>query len=155
MTPYSLVCDSFLDKISSDTDFFKYDGLSAEETVEIINKRTLQLMISCLPNLQKEILTEHEISFLNKDDDMEEFNFELNDYEINLLSEKMVYEHYNQKKLKLSVFNKYIGSGTMKVFSPAEERRSYLEFIENIKGHYLSVLEDYNIRVRGVGEFIY
>lgn len=154
-TPYSMVCDLFLDKITEDSDYFKYDGLGIEETVDVINKRTISLMSRCLVSLQKQISPKHKIDFTDVDSDYEEFKWELNNKEIDLLSEKMVLQHYKEKKLKVAKFNMYVGSGTMKVFSPAEERRSYLELLSRIEADYNEVLSDYDMRIRGIGEFIY
>ena len=85
----------------------------------------------------------------------EEFEDDLNDLEIDLISEAMVLEHYNIKKAKLGKINSYLGSNTMKVFSPAEERRSYLQFISQVRADFYEKLDNYNLRVRGKGDYLY
>lgn len=154
-TPYSDVIDLFLDKIEQDTDFFKYDNLSEIETMNIINTRCKNILNLAIRTLQPMLEEVHNINLLNRDEDMEEFEDDLNDLEIDLVSEAMVLEHYNIKKAKLGKINSYLGSGTMKVFSPAEERKSYLQFISQIRADFYEKLDNYNLRIRGKGDYIY
>lgn len=154
-TPYSDVIDLFLDKIEQDTDFFKYDNLSEIETMDIINTRCKNILNLAIRTLQPMLEEVHNINLLNRDEDMEEFEDDLNDLEIDLVSEAMVLEHYNIKKAKLGKINSYLGSGTMKVFSPAEERKSYLQFISQIRADFYEKLDNYNLRIRGKGDYIY
>lgn len=154
-TPYNEIIDLFLDKIEQDTDFFKYDGLSEYETMEIINTRCKSILNLAIRTLQPMLEEVHNINLLNRDEDMEEFEDDLNDLEIDLISEAMVLEHYNIKKAKLGKINSYLGSNTMKVFSPAEERRSYLQFISQVRADFYEKLDNYNLRVRGKGDYLY
>ena len=154
-TPFEIVTDMFLDKIQEDTDFFKYDKLSDRETIEVINDRCKTILNLAIRTLQPMLEKEHNIDLLNRDEDLEEFNQYLNEIEIDLVSQAMVVEHYLLKKAKLGKINTYLGSGTMKVFSPAEERRSYMEFISQIKADFYEKLDNYNCQIRGVGEYIY
>lgn len=154
-TPYSDVIELFLDKIEQDTDFFRYDGLSEYETMDIINTRCKNILNLAIRSLQPMLDETHNINLLNRDEDLEEFGNDLNDLEIDLISEAMVLEHYNIKKAKLGKINTYLGSSSMKVFSPAEERKSYLQFISQIRADFYEKLDNYNLRIRGKGDYIY
>ena len=154
-TPYSEIINLFLDKIEQDTDFFKYDALSEYETMEIINTRCKNILNLAIRSLQPMLDETHNINLLNRDEDMEEFKDELNDLEIDLISEAMVLEHYNIKRAKLGKINTYLGSSSMKVFSPAEERKSYLQFMSQIRAEIYEKLDNYNLRIRGKGDYIY
>ena len=154
-TPYSEIINLFLDKIEQDTDFFKYDALSEYETMEIINTRCKNILNLAIRSLQPMLDETHNINLLNRDEDMEEFKDELNDLEIDLISEAMVLEHYNIKRAKLGKINTYLGSSSMKVFSPAEERKSYLQFMSQIRAEFYEKLDNYNLRIRGKGDYIY
>lgn len=153
MTPYENVTDKFIRKIKQDKEYFCVNGVTEEQLLEIINRRSVELLDDSVNELQPMISIAQDVDFLDKDDDMEEFNFNLTRIEEDLISDMMVVKYFDEALVKLKAMQKYIGDD-IKVFSPANERKTFKEMVEFKRQLFNNKLGNYNTRNRETGEFL-
>ena len=85
MTPYENVTDRFIRKIKQDKEYFCIGAVAEEEFEEILSQRTLELLEDSLNEIQPLIAVQQNINFLDKNDFMEQFNFDLTAIEEDLI----------------------------------------------------------------------
>lgn len=153
MTPYENVTDKFIRKIKQDKEYFCVNGVTEEQLLEIINRRSVELLDDSVNELQPMISIAQDVDFLDKDDDMEEFNFNLTRIEEDLISDMMVVKYFDEALVKLKAMQKYLGDD-IKVFSPANERKTFKEMVEFKRQLFNNKLGNYNTRNRETGEYL-
>lgn len=153
MTPYENVTDKFIRKIKQDKEYFCVNGVTEEQLLGIINRRSVELLDDSVNELQPMISIAQDVDFLDKDDDMEEFNFNLTRIEEDLISDMMVVKYFDEALVKLKAMQKYLGDD-IKVFSPANERKTFKEMVEFKRQLFNNKLGNYNTRNRETGEFL-
>ena len=153
MTSYDVVIERFMRKIKQDKDYFCINGVSEEEFVELLNRRSVELLDDAANEMQPLISLRQNVNFLDKDDLLERFNFELTSIEIDILSDMMVCKYFDEELIKLKTMQKYLGDD-IKVFSPANERKTYLEMIDYKRDIFLSKIANYNTINRLSGNFL-
>lgn len=153
MTSYDVVIERFMRKIKQDKDYFCINGVSEEEFVELLNRRSVELLDDAANEMQPLISLRQNVNFLDKDDLLERFNFELTSIEIDMLSDMMVCKYFDEELIKLKTMQKYLGDD-IKVFSPANERKTYLEMIDYKRDIFLSKIANYNTINRLSGNFL-
>ena len=153
MTPYSNVIDRFIKKIKKDKEFFSYANATDEEVVEIINQRSKELLEDASDELQSLKCVEQDVDFLNRDETLETYSFDLITSEEILISELMVVNYFEEELIKLKAMQKYLGND-IKVFSPNAERKTYLEMVKYKHTLFDSKLSDYNSIDRNTGKFL-
>lgn len=153
MTPYENITDRFIRKIKQDKDYFCINGITESEFDEIINQRTLELMDDAINEIQPLISVQQGVDFLDRNEFLEQFNFELTKVEEDLISDLMVVKYYDEEMVKLKTMQFYLGED-IKVFSPANERRSFIEMLKFKRGQFNSKLCAYNTKNRLTGKFL-
>ena len=86
MTPYENVTDRFIRKIKQDKEYFCINDVTEKEFEELLNRRTLDLLEDSLNEMQPLIAVQQNVNFLDKNDLMEQFNFDLTTIEEDLIS---------------------------------------------------------------------
>lgn len=153
-TSYEVVINRFLNKIENDKDYFSYGGqLSDEEVIEIIKKRSKSVLVDAISELQRRKPKNQIVDFLDKDDELETFNFDLIDTEVDLLSDLMVVTYFDRGLIELKAKQKYLGKD-INVFSPNAERKTYLEMLQYKHSLFESAFSDYKYIDRNTGEFL-
>ena len=151
MTSYDIIFTPFQEKIVQDMDFFIYDGLDDTQTKEIITRR-------CTNYLNKSVMefkakSRSNVDFDNRDKDLKTFNFELHNDEIDIFVDLMFIEHMSQDIARLKMISPYFSESEItRVFSPASERKSYLEMINTLKKEVEQKIKTYNGRDRETGK---
>lgn len=153
MTPYENITDRFIRKIKQDKEYFCIGGVTEEEFDEILSQRTLELLEDSLNEIQPLIAVQQNINFLDKNDFMEQFNFNLTAIEEDLISDMMVVKYFDEELVKLKTMQKYLGDD-IKVFSPAAERTSFINMITYKRNLFLNKLANYNTKHRLTGKFL-
>lgn len=74
-----------------------------------------------------------QVDFYDYDKELEVFNFDLTSFEINLLSSLMFQIHMERDFSLLSAFRVRMTPSDLNVFSPAQERSSFVSLYEKIK----------------------
>lgn len=153
MTPYNNVIKRFTRKIKKDKEFFCYRNLTEEQLLEVIQKRSIELLDDAVNEIQLQISIMQDVDFLNKDDDLQHFNFNLTTVEEDLISDLMVVKYFDEELVKLKATQKYLGDD-IKIFSPNAERKTFLEMVEFKHNKFEIKLGDYNSKHRITGEHL-
>ncbi|MGL4450753.1 MAG: hypothetical protein ACRCX8_18960 [Sarcina sp.] len=153
MTPYSNVTNRFIRKIKKDKEFFCYKNVTEEEIVEVITQRGNELLDDSVNDIQLKIAFEQEVDFLDKDDTLEQFNFKLTTIEEDLLSDLMVCKYLDEELVQFKAMQKYLGSD-IKLFSPANERKTFIQMIDHRHRKFEAKLDSYNSRNRLTGKVL-
>ena len=150
MTNYQVVYDKFLDKIIKDSDFFMFGNLSKEEIKDIVQTRLSRLLSTSINYLYLKCTPD--IDFYKKDDKKECFNVDLTPIETDLLADIMKYKYAEEDQMKLKVMENYVGDD-LKVFSPANERKTFNYMLTNIKNNVDISINEYISKDRKTNKY--
>lgn len=154
MTSYENIYKRFFRKIKQDVDYFSISGLTENELEEIVNERSLELLDDAVNEIQPLVAINQKVDFLDKNDMFEQFNFELTSVEEDILSDMMYIKYLDEESVRLKTIQKFIGTNSMKVFSPASERNSFMNMVEYKREMILNKMQNYNTRNRITGAFL-
>ncbi|KAF6626950.1 hypothetical protein H6F38_23115 [Paenibacillus sp. EKM208P] len=136
-TPASKIINSFLRKIEKDIDFFTYKNVSDEESMDIANDRAEEYLKESISRLLLAIVPD--ISF-EYDEDSKEFKDDLTNIEIDILSSLMREKHYERDFSLLKAFQIQFSPKDLQVFSPANERKTFMDM-------YYGMVKDNNMQL--------
>ncbi|MEM5592745.1 hypothetical protein AAHH67_15250 [Niallia circulans] len=144
-TNFELVFDKFIKKLKGDTQFFNYSGLTEDEINNIIQDHLLSLLDRAIDKLYE--YGNPDINFYDKDN--EKFNVSLVNQEISLLSDLMYFSYAEEDRNKLKVLgNRFRTSEVQIMFSPANDRNSYLSMIAELESKVVNAVSNYYSRDR-------
>lgn len=131
ITSFDTIINRFLRRVEKDSNFFTHYNLTESESIELIHEQSkgylydaIDLLISrCTP----------QVDFYDYDRELEVFNFDLTPFEINMLSSLMFQVHMERDFSLLSAFRVRMTPSDLNVFSPAQERSSFVSLYEKIK----------------------
>ena len=118
MTPIEKVTDKFIKKIKQDVEYFLYDNISEEDTLEIINERTNDLFEMACDELESQL---DQIDFNDITDT--DFNIDLTRTEIDTISDMMKYKYMEEHLVRLRKFQTYLGKD-INAWSPSNDRKT-------------------------------
>jgi hypothetical protein len=153
VTPYSNIYKRFERKIKKDISYFCYDGTTEDEQIKIINKRNSDLLDDAVNELQPKVSIQQKVDFINKDDTLEQFDFDLITTEEDLISDLMIIKLFEEESIKLKELQKYLGND-IKTFSPAEERKTFMDMLEIKQNRFEVKLGNYNSINRETGKYL-
>jgi hypothetical protein len=123
-TAYSTVYNAFLGKIT-DFDILEFEEADRETTLK-------NLLKSACPNFK---VSKDDLS--DRDDDQEQFNVDLSDISVEIISELMIVEWLKPKLYKSDFFENVLNTKDFSMFSPAnllkEVRETYNQALKNAK----------------------
>ncbi|WP_346938176.1 hypothetical protein [uncultured Clostridium sp.] len=153
MTPYTNIFKRFSRKIKQDKSFFFYESITEEETLQIINQRSLDLLNDSIVEFQPQIAINQNVNMLDKDDDLQVFNFNLIPTEEDLISDLMVIKLFEEQSIRLKELQKYLGND-IKPFSPNEERKTFMDMLDEKQNKFEIKVALYNSIDRNTGKFL-
>lgn len=145
-TEFETILDKFYDRIEKDENFFEYYNVDIEEAKEIAKIRAKHYLcealdkLSCLPDL--------EVDFSDYDSDSEVINEKLYPKEILLIVEIMFLIYMKRDESLLHAMEINFTPSDLSVFSPANERTSYRNFISKLEHDIDIRIDDYRNRDR-------
>lgn len=146
-TSYQLIFDKFVKKLQGDTQFFDYKDLSVVEINEQVEGHLISLLNTSIDKIY--FYGSPDIDFYNKDDTLEVFNIDLVNQEISLLVDIMYFAYAEEDRNKLKAYGLVFRSSEMNVlFSPANDRKTYLDMIEKIETNVVNAISNYLSRDR-------
>lgn len=140
-TSFDTIFTAFFDKIEKDSEFFNYYNLTNSEALALAIERAesylkesiVKLTLKCTPD----------IDFTNYDLDAKVINEDLTIVEIDLLA-NLMFEMYLAKDIaKLKSFVFQLSPKDLNVFSPADERRSFVKMFNEVEDTNLKLIADY------------
>jgi hypothetical protein len=153
LTPYSDVTSRFERKIKEYKEFFCYDTTTEDEFLEIINRRELDLLDDSVNELQGMISIAQNVDFLDKDDTLQEFNFDLISTEKDLISDYMIVKMFDEGIVRLKQYQKYFGDD-IKMPNSNTERTTYLSVARYQREQVVKKVTRYNSRDRLTGKHL-
>lgn len=151
VTTWDEIFTIFYDKIEKDRGFFMYNNVSPEMALEIAKERSKSLLLEAITRLT--LSCTPEINFLDYDEELEQFNFECTQNEKILLANLMRERLFDKDKSLLKVCEmKFSPSDLNVIFSPANERKTFLEMYKDIVKENDRLIDNYISRNRITGK---
>lgn len=149
-TPWNKIYEAFFNKIEKDGDFFAYYNVEPSEALDIAKTRAkgylkesvAKLTLSCTPD----------IDFNNFDETLEIFYDDLTNIEIDLLANLMRENYYEKDLSLLKAFQLRFSPKDLNVFSPANERKTFMEMFNEVKRENRKLISQYVSRDRLTGK---
>lgn len=150
-TTFEKIYEPFFYKIENDNNFFVYYNISQEEALTLAKQRAKSLLIEAIAKLSLS-LKNPDIDFTNYDIDNEIFNVDFTNDEINLIVQVMFERYLERDVVKLKALQMRYAPSDLKVFSPANERSSFLNMKQYVDYELEKLIDRYNSRDRLTGE---
>lgn len=148
MTAFSDVYDKFYELVETDSSFFQYFDLTENEVRDLVHTRGKSYLMESLSVITRNVEPEEDFSFDDYDLELEEFNSDLTDDEIDMLAHLMLEQHYKRGFGKLTTFAAQDLPTSLQVFSPANERTSYRALVKDIHEENMTMLDNYMAKDR-------
>lgn len=150
-TPFERICKRFYDRIEKDEKFFNYYNVSISEAVSIAEQRAKNYLVESLDELSS--VGDLEVDFSDYDNEIGEVvNFKLYPKEIKLIAEMMFLIYMKRDEALLHAMEINFTPSDLTVFSPANERTSYRNFIADLTKSVEDNIDDYKNRDRKTGK---
>jgi hypothetical protein len=149
-TPFSKVYTKFLDKVEKDNDFFNYYNLSKEESMAIAIERSKAFLEESVADLTLKCTPD--IDFNDYDEIIGEFKEDLTRNEINLLACLMFEKYVSRDTALLKTFILNFTPSDIQVFSPANERKSFLSMYSKLQLDNNVMIDNYISKDRLTGK---
>ena len=127
-TSYSVLVDSFLDKIIKDKRFFNYRGLDEEESLALAKERAQKYLDEAVNRIIFEGFPE--VDFTNRSST--EFNFDLTPTEIILIPSLMLEAYMQQDIAYLKLQNVNFTGTEVRIFDPSNARKTFMAMYDDL-----------------------
>lgn len=151
-TPYDLIIENFLLKMEQDIDFFEYHDCSKEESLQIAIDRSINYMKNTLSILKLKLDTNVDLTM---DDSYQEIVGDIDDVLMNLITDGMYVIHLKSGANKIKQQEVQYTPKDLQVFSPANDRKTYLSMYNDIREELYSLIDTYNAREKNTETNIY
>ncbi|MDR6779347.1 MULTISPECIES: hypothetical protein [Paenibacillus] len=148
-TPFSSLQTAFFNKIEKDLDFFTYNNVTEEEAMEIALSRSREYLKESLAKLK--ISCSSDISF-DYDDNENLLVDDLTPTEIDLVANIMREKYYEKDMSLLKAFQVRFSTKDLQVFSPANERKTFMDMYYGIIEENNKMISQYASRDRMTGK---
>lgn len=148
-TDFSIILDRFYDRIEKDEDFFNYYNVEVKEAISIATRRSMNYLIESLDDLSS--VGNLQVDFSDYDSEIMEINFKLLPKEINIIVDMMFLKYMRRDEALLHAMEINFTPSDLTVFSPANERTSYRNFIKQLSDDLDIRIDDYKNRERLTG----
>lgn len=149
-TSFDAVNNIFYDLVEADCDFFHYYGLSPSESKLLAQQRADSCLTQAATKLSAENATD--IDFSDFDTERREFAADLTVAEIDLLAhlqyERYLYRDFATLRANATRFT----SSEQTVFSPANDRKTFLAMFEAVRSYNMNAVNRYIGRDRITGQ---
>ena len=140
-TSFDKITSRLLRKIEKDKDFFEYYNLSVSEVQSIVMEQAVGYLYDAIDLLTSKC--EPDTDFYDYDEELLQFNFELTQREIGLLSSLMYEVYFERDEALLKAFNIRMTPSDLNQFSPANERKSFEDMLQRIKDENTNKIAKY------------
>ena len=152
MTAFEDVINAFYHYIEEDVDFFDYFDLDEEECMEVAGQRAEVLLSEATSYLSRKLIVESVFSTI--DTQTQEFTDTLTNAEINLLVKAMFLMYLQRDLTKLRTFHGVMTSSDLNMYSPANERKTFVEMTKNYEADLKVEISEYQMKDRATGAYI-
>ena len=148
-TDFNIILNKFYDRIEKDEDFFNYYNIKVSEAISIATRRSMNYLIESLDDLSS--VGNLQVDFSDYDSEVMEINFKLLPKEINIIVDMMFLKYMRRDEALLHAMEINFTPSDLTVFSPANERTSYRNFIKQLSDDLDIRIDDYKNRERLTG----
>ena len=145
-TKFEEVNNIFFRKVEEDGGFFNYFNLSEAEAMDLATDRATSFLREAAARLNLEV--SNGINFLDWDLPNGQWNFELTYTEKYLLASLQFEVYLSRNVARLKAFEMNFVPSDLAVFSPANDRTSFMNMYEAVKQENLSLLDSYKSKDR-------
>jgi hypothetical protein len=145
-TDFDTILNKFYDRIEKDENFFNYYHVSITEAKAIATQRATNYLIESLDDLS--MIGGLQVNFADYDEEVRLINFKLLPKEIRLIVEMMFLKYMKRDEALLHAMEINFTPSDLTVFSPANERTSYRNFIQQLSDKVDIKIDDYKNRDR-------
>lgn len=149
-TAFSDVIQAFYHYIEQDVDFFSYFELDEEDSMEVAGQRAEVLLKEATSYLCNILVVENVYSTADGD----AFTEMLTNVEINLLVKAMFLCYLKRDLTTLRTFHGVMTSSDLNMYSPANERKTFVDMVEKFEDELRIEISEYQMRDRITGQFI-
>lgn len=149
-TLYKKIYDPFYDRLEKDETFIDYINLTEQECIDLAKERSHSYLTEAISELTSNCTPD--INFEDYDDDLEVISEDLTKKEIKLLVDIMFKIYMERDVPKLHVFALYLTPNELNTFSPANERKSYLDLIKGLQDGIDKSIDNYSSTDRLTGK---
>lgn len=140
-TSFDEVIDRMLKKIEKDKDFFSYYNLSVTEAQSLITDQAIGYLCDAIDILASKC--EPDVDFYDYDIETMHFNFELTPREIGLIASLMYEVYFERDEALLKAFKIRMTPSDLNQFSPASERKTFMDMLNAIKAENINKIAKY------------
>lgn len=149
-TAWSSVYEVFFHKIEKDSDFFSYNNVEPDEAVKIAKQRAKGYLQEAVSKLT--MYGTPDIDFADYNTELEVFNVDLTSNEIDLLANIMREKYFEKDQSKLKAFQIRFSPKDLDAFSPANERKTFMDMFGEITKENNRLIAQYCSRDRITGK---
>ena len=149
-TSFDKITSRLLKKNEKDKDFFEYYNLSVSEVQSIVMEQAVGYLYDAIDLLTSKC--EPDTDFYDYDEELLQFNFELTQREIGLLSSLMYEVYFERDEALLKAFKIRMTPSDLNQFSPANERKSFEDMLQRIKDENTNKIAKYVSTDRNTGK---
>lgn len=151
MTAFEDVIDAFYHYIENDVDFFNYFDLDEYECMEVAGQRASVLLTEATSYLSRKMIVENVFSTASSINDG--FTETLTDSEINLIVKTMFLMYLQRDLTKLRTFHGVMTSSDLNLYSPANERKTFVEMVNQYENQLKIEISEYQMMDRATGSY--
>lgn len=140
-TSFDIIIEKFLHKIEKDRDFFSYYNVSIEKAKALALEQSLNYLLEAVDLLYDNCTPE--VDFYDYDAEVHRFNFELTQKEIGLLADLMRQIYFERDLSLLKAFKIAMTPSDLNQFSPASERKTFMNMLKNIENDNMVKISRY------------
>ncbi len=153
LTHFEEIFDRFYKRVEKDDEFFNYYNISISDAVQLAHDRAKGCLLDALDILSS--TSNLQVDFSDYDEEIEIINFKTTKKENRLIVDLMFQVYMERDLPLLHAFKINYTPSDLSVFSPANERNSYEEFIKRLRHNNDIELDDYKNRDRKTGKLKY
>lgn len=148
-TEVKAVIDAFFNKAEEDPTFFRYFNLPPGEALALADERARIFLKEAVAKL--EMTCHPDVDFSDIDEYLDAWNFDLTHVEIQLISDLMLEQLMVRGLRRVQVLERNYVPKDLNVFSPSEDRKTYLAIYNQLHQQNISAMVDYANRDRETG----
>ena len=150
MTSFDVLIERCARKLEKDSDLFTYYNVSASEVETLLREQITGYLYDAIDILYSKC--EPLVDMYNYDEELMQFNFELTQREIGLLSSLMYEVYFERDEALLKAFKIRMTPSDLNQFSPANERKSFEDMLQRIKDENTNKIAKYVSTDRNTGK---
>jgi len=149
-TSFETIYDLFYKRVLNDPDFFSYLNVEDTEAEEIMKIKSLDYLKESISTILE--YATPTIDFNDYDETTEEFAEDLTNQEIQMIVNLMFEKYLSRSISKINIYNKFFTTNEVSLFSPANDRKTFMDMFEYLVNKNIRAIRSYNCRDRLTNE---